>query len=145
MEGVGVVMEYGFGGFFGELALRTSAPRAATVRAKGFSSTVLELPRSAFEWLMKQKGDVKALIEEAGSSYKSFDVEESAGPKGNAALSEEEIRKKCEDQALEIHHLKTENTELMKEIESLRQQVATQNGSAGVAAQPGDDELDGET
>ena len=34
VEGVGVVMEYGFGGFFGELALRTSAPRAATVRAK---------------------------------------------------------------------------------------------------------------
>ena len=46
---------------------------------------------------------------------------------------------------MEIHHLKTENTELMKEIESLRQPVATQNGSAGVAAQPGDDELDGET
>jgi CRP-like cAMP-binding protein len=34
VDGVGVVMEYGFGGFFGELALRTSAPRAATVRAK---------------------------------------------------------------------------------------------------------------
>jgi hypothetical protein len=34
VDGVGVVMEYGLGGFFGELALRESTPRAATVRAR---------------------------------------------------------------------------------------------------------------
>jgi len=194
VEGVGVVMEYGFGGFFGELALRTSAPRAATVRAKvsgsnphhacadcagaahvrwagclghtsrvlpllactqGFSSTVLELPRSAFEWLMKQKGDIKALIEQQASSYAgagSFDVEVSATPKGNAALTEEQLRELCDSQGLEITLLKKENVELMKDLEDIRRQLAASRAEVvslkaggGVVAQAGDDDMDGET
>jgi CRP-like cAMP-binding protein len=40
-----LVMEYGSGSFFGELALRSSQPRAATVKASGFSTTVLQLPQ----------------------------------------------------------------------------------------------------
>ncbi len=194
VEGVGVVMEYGFGGFFGELALRTSAPRAATVRAKvseshcrhdawsivsptlptgekwrahtsralpllscvqGFSSTVLELPRSAFEWLMKQKGDIKAQIEAQANAYAgagSFDVETSATPKGNAALNEEQLRELVESQAMEITLLKKENVELLNDLEDIRRQlaasqaeVASLKASGGIVAEAGDDDMDGET
>ena len=66
---------------------------------------MLELPRSAFEWLMKQKGDIKAQIEQQASSYAgagSFDVETSATPKGNAALNEEQLRELTDSQALEL-------------------------------------------
>ena len=125
MDGVGVVMEYSFGGFFGELALRSNQPRAATVQAKvrprpsdkvhpaaplltplmslrsqGFSTTVLQLPRPAFDWLMKQKTDLAKQLDEQSKSYagSSFDVEESAGAKGTAAMSKEELKELADAQ-----------------------------------------------
>jgi hypothetical protein len=132
----------------------TPGPRAA-ICAQGFSSTVLELPRSAFEWLMKQKGDIKALIEEQASSYAgagSFDVEVSATPKGNAALNEEQLRELADSQGLEITLLKAENVELMKDLEEMKRQLAASQSEveslkAGgvVAAEAGDDDMDGET
>jgi cAMP-dependent protein kinase regulator len=65
-----LVMEYGAGEFFGELALRSKQTRAATVKASGFSTTVLQLPQEDFNWLMTQKGDIKALIEQQADNYK---------------------------------------------------------------------------
>jgi hypothetical protein len=82
----------GSGAFFGELALRSNQPRAATVKASGFSTTgakrgarykwwqmcdgvcscvpaVLQLPQEDFNWLMAQKGDIKELIEQQANSY----------------------------------------------------------------------------
>jgi hypothetical protein len=121
VEGVGVVMAYQYASFFGELALRSNQPRAATVRAKvrntlafsrpaaceyltrlvaqGFSTTVLRLPRAAFDVLMKQKTDLAQQIHAQAASYGgSFDVEESAGPKGTAAMSEDQLRELCDQQ-----------------------------------------------
>ena len=116
---------------------------------------MLELPRSAFEWLMKQKGDIKAQIEQQASSYAgagSFDVETSATPKGNAALNEEQLRELTDSQALEITLLKKENVELMKDLEDIRRQLAASKAeveslkaSGGVVAEAGDDDMDGET
>jgi hypothetical protein len=116
---------------------------------------VLELPRSAFEWLMKQKGDIKALIEEQASAYAgagSFDVEVSDTPKGNAALNEEQLRELCDSQGLEITLLKAENVELLKDLEALRRQLAESQSEVmslkaggAVTAQEGDDDMDGET
>lgn len=122
---------------------------------QGFSSTVLELPRSAFEWLMKQKGDIKALIEQQASSYSgagSFDVEVSDTPKGNAALDEAQLRELCDSQGLEITLLKAENVELLKDLEALRRQLAgaqsevsSLKAGGAVTAEAGDEDMDGET
>jgi hypothetical protein len=49
--------------------MRSSQPRAATVKASGFSTTVLQLPQKDFNWLMSKKGDIKALIEQQANAY----------------------------------------------------------------------------
>ena len=104
---------------------------------------------------MKQKGDIKAQIEQQASAYAgagSFDVETSATPKGNAALNEEQLRELTDSQALEITLLKKENVELMKDLEDIRRQLAASKAeveslkaSGGVIAEAGDDDMDGET
>ena len=66
------VVGYESGEFFGELALTSQQPRAATVRASGFSTTVLQLPQEDFDWLMSQKGDIKAMIEQQARSYAQY-------------------------------------------------------------------------
>eukprot|EP01043_Picozoa_sp_COSAG02_P053805 COSAG02_NODE_5998_length_3883_cov_3.934214_2_plen_149_part_00 len=137
----------------GEQRAHTSCVLPPLAFAQGFSSTVLELPRSAFEWLMKQKGDIKAQIEAQANAYGgSFDVETSATPKGNAALNEEQLRELCESQAMEMTLLKNENVELLKDLEDIRRQLAASKAeveslkaSGGVLAEAGDDDMDGET
>ena len=137
------------GGFFGELALRSNQPRAATVVAKGFSTTVLQLPRKAFDWLMAQKVDLAKQLEEQASKYSnSFDVEEATTKKGTAAMSAAELKELCDQQGMEIHMLKAENLELLKEVEGLREnntKLQAENSAITGLLATGDDELDGET
>ena len=117
---------YGFGEFFGELALRSNQPRAATVRSKvrhhivnraqrlcggtvccrphantvmlsdaqGFSTTVLQLPRKAFEWLMHQKADLAQQIEAQAATYSGG----SFGKQDTSSMSESQLRELCDAQ-----------------------------------------------
>ena len=63
---------YESGDFFGELALRTNERRAATVRAAGFSTTVLQLPRDVFQWLVDAKDDVGSILTSTAAAYSNF-------------------------------------------------------------------------
>eukprot|EP01051_Picozoa_sp_SAG22_P004176 SAG22_NODE_217_length_14910_cov_65.532978_6_plen_2053_part_00 len=65
----GCVMEYGSGDFFGELALRSNQPRAATVVVNGFSTTLIKITQAVFVGLMSQKDDVRELIEQQANQY----------------------------------------------------------------------------
>jgi len=56
-KGVGKVMDYQVGDYFGELALLRNQPRAATVKAKG-ALTVLSLPRGSFKRLLGPLDDI---------------------------------------------------------------------------------------
>ena len=60
-----VVMEYGRGDWFGELALLTNAPRSATVRAVG-RARCLKLGRSAFDVFASQ---CTAVMEQRAEAY----------------------------------------------------------------------------
>jgi len=146
-----VVMEYGSGAFFGELALRSNQPRAATVKASGFSTTVLQLPQEDFNWLMSQKGDIKELIEQQANSY----ARSGMGPYDDKDAGQ--LKTMVEAQALEIRLLKAENLELLKEVENLRGEYASLEAeNVSLRANPGsglvsrlmstvDDDDDGET
>jgi CRP-like cAMP-binding protein len=69
-----VVVEYESGAFFGELALLSKRPRAATIKASGFSTTVLGLRTEDFHWLMETNADIKALVEKQASSYTKAEI-----------------------------------------------------------------------
>jgi cAMP-dependent protein kinase regulator len=56
-KGVGKVMDYQVGDYFGELSLLRNQPRAATVKAKG-PLTVLSLPRGSFKRLLGPLDDI---------------------------------------------------------------------------------------
>lgn len=58
-KGVGKVMDYTPGDYFGELALLRNQPRAATVKAKG-SLSVLSLSRGSFKRLLGPLDDILA-------------------------------------------------------------------------------------
>ena len=47
---------YRDGDFFGELALHSQQPRAATVQVTSFTATLLLLPRTGFQVLMTDSG-----------------------------------------------------------------------------------------
>lgn len=64
-SGVGKVMDYKAGDYFGELALLRNQPRAATVKAKG-ALTVLTLPRTAFKRLL---GPLDSILGRAAEKY----------------------------------------------------------------------------
>jgi len=64
-EGVGKVMDYKAGDYFGELALLRNQPRAATVKAKG-ALTCLTLPRTAFKRLL---GPLDSLLSQKCDTY----------------------------------------------------------------------------
>lgn len=66
-----VVKEVGPGGFFGELAIITDEPRAATCSAKG-KTRVFAMGRDAFERLM---GPVKEVFAESAEEYKKTNAE----------------------------------------------------------------------
>merc|ERR1719265_1370977 len=64
-KGVGKVMDYKVGDYFGELALLRNQPRAATVIAKG-SLTVLTLSRTAFKRLL---GPLDSILSRGAEKY----------------------------------------------------------------------------
>ena len=61
-------MRYADGDYFGELALRSSQPRAATVHAEAFT-TLLRLDRAEFGRLVREQGDVGQLLEVQHAKY----------------------------------------------------------------------------
>ena len=61
-------MRYADGDYFGELALRSSQPRAATVHAEAFT-TLLRLDRAEFDRLVREQGDVGQLLEAQHAKY----------------------------------------------------------------------------
>jgi cAMP-dependent protein kinase regulator len=63
-----VVMTYGDGDYFGELALRSSQPRAATVQADGFM-TILRLDQASFNQLVVDKDDIGTQLEQQYAKY----------------------------------------------------------------------------
>lgn len=63
------VMEYGPGDFFGELALRSNKPRAATVKARGDSTELIKITRTVVERLISQKSEVVELLDQQAQEY----------------------------------------------------------------------------
>jgi hypothetical protein len=55
IDGMQVKM-YNDGDFFGELALHSRQPRAATVQVTSFTATLLLMPRAGFQLLMTDSG-----------------------------------------------------------------------------------------
>eukprot|EP01050_Picozoa_sp_SAG11_P002065 SAG11_NODE_100_length_16863_cov_12.374911_7_plen_686_part_00 len=63
------VMEYGPGDFFGELALRSNKPRAATVKARGDSTELIKITRTVVERLLSQKSEVVEILDQQAQEY----------------------------------------------------------------------------
>ena len=66
---VDVLKTYSRGDFFGELALQSGGVRQATVVATSFSTTVLKLPRSAFQMIVATNAGAAAKLEQEKARY----------------------------------------------------------------------------
>ena len=64
-----VLRTYSRGDFFGELALESGGVRQATVVATSFSTTVLKLPRSAFQTIVATNAGAAAKLKQEKASY----------------------------------------------------------------------------
>ena len=66
---VDVLRTYSRGDFFGELALESGGVRQATVVATSFSTTVLKLPRSAFQTIVATNAGAAAKLQQEKAAY----------------------------------------------------------------------------
>ena len=106
-----VLKTYSRGDFFGELALQSGGVRHATVKATSFETTVLKLPRSAFQTIVATNAGAAAKLQqertryaEASSRLLAAARQQKAAVGGNAAdvptaekVADEELRQQARE------------------------------------------------
>jgi CRP-like cAMP-binding protein len=97
-----ILKTYSRGDFFGELALQSGGVRQATVKATSFETTVLKLPRSAFQTIVATNSGAAAKLQEERARYAEASSRLLAAARQQKPAAEKEADQERRQQAREL-------------------------------------------